>query len=104
MLRGSGVYSSEIRDDPLCLHAARAGEPARLLEADLGEVDARHLPAALGQPDRVAALTAGDVERPPGRQRRRLLDEEPVSRARPDQLAAGVAPVPGLAVHRRSHG
>ena len=33
-----------------------------------GDVDRGDLPAPLGEPDRVGALAAADVQRPPGRQ------------------------------------
>jgi hypothetical protein len=81
------------------LHAALGGKRPGLLEPDRREVHAGHQPAALGEPDRVASLAAGDVERAAWSQPLRLLDEEPAGVACPEQLAAGVAPVPCRAVH-----
>ena len=82
---------------------ARLRELLRLADRHVREVDAGHLPPLLGEPDRVAAFAAGEIERPPGRQAGRLGDEEPVRLRRPQQLAAGVAAVPVLGSHRHVH-
>src|SRR4029079_18317442 len=54
---------------------------------------------APGQPDRVAALARGQVERPSGREVGALRLHEPVRSGRPDQLGGGVPLVPGIGVH-----
>src|SRR4030095_16481922 len=86
--------------------AARSGEVASHAEADLGEVHGGHLPALLGQPYRVSAGPAGEVERPHRRQPRDLGDEEAAGGGRRDAIGLRVAAVPALALavrprHRR---
>jgi hypothetical protein len=87
------------RLDPGDLHAPQVGEPFGLGEADRREIDARHLPTLLRQPDRVAALATGKIYGPPGTKADNLSDEELVGRAGPHQLISAVALVPLLACH-----
>jgi len=93
----------QVGGDPPRIDTARVGEPAGLLKRDLGEVDAGHAPALLRQPDRVAALAAGEIERGSRSKSGRLGHEEAVRLARPEQLAAAIAAVPLNAVHRSKH-
>ena len=93
---GLGRVLEQIRDDPLAL-ARRARWRAR---AAFSRPTSEKSTPVTCQP-RSASQTAlrpspqATSSARPGAQRRCLRDEEPVSRARPDQLAAGVAPVPG---------
>src|SRR5213078_3722323 len=52
--------------------------------------------AVTGQPDRVAALSGGQVERPAGRQPAQLLRHELVRVHRPLELRTGVPLIPLL--------
>ena len=74
------------------------GTRQRLGDGDLGEVDARHFPPARREPDRVAALAAGEVERASGLELGYLRNEEAV-RLVPDVLDPRVARVPVLTLH-----
>ena len=87
----------DVRDDPVDVDAAALGEARALPERDVREVDRRHRPAALGEPDGVPALAAGDVERPPRLEPADLGGEEPVRLGRPQKLLLRVARVPVLA-------
>ena len=92
----------DVRDDPVDVDAATLGEARALPERDVREVDRRHRPAALGEPDGVPPLAAGEVERPPGLQPADLGGEEPVRLGRPDELLLRrVTRVPVLARERR---
>ena len=91
-----GLVLEDVRDDPVDLDAAALGEARALPERDVGEVDRRHRPAALREPDGVPPLTAGEVERPPGLEPADLGGEEPVRLGRPEELLPGVARVPVL--------
>ena len=63
-----GPVIQQVGGDPLgCTPRSVASRP-RLLDPGLREVDAGHLPAALREPDGVAALAAGEVKRPARRQ------------------------------------
>src|SRR5690606_28084063 len=77
---------------------------------DGGDVDGGDPPAAFGQPDRVAALAAAQVQGGAGRQAVGLADQQRVDPAGPDLLAVAVEAFPerfggggggiGHAVHR----
>ena len=77
----------------------RLGQRPPLVETGLGEVDGGDLPALPSQPDRVATLPAGEVERPAGREPRQLRLDELVRPGRPHELARAVALVPRLGIH-----
>src|SRR5262245_20573438 len=96
----AGLVLPQVRLDPADAGQAAPGRQLGGLGQPGGrEVDRGHLPAALGQPDGVPALTAAEVERPPGGQPGQLLDHETVGLRRPDQLRAGVQLVPLVLVH-----
>ena len=86
----------DVRDDPFDVDAAARRELRRLREGDVGEVDARHPPAALREPDGVPPLAAGEVERAAGREAADLGGEEPVRVGAPDELLLRVARIPVL--------
>ena len=92
-----GVVLEDVGEHPLDLDAAALGQPLRLLQRDVREVDRRHPPAAAGEPHGVPPLAAGEVERASGREAAHLRCEEPVRLGRPDQLLLRVARVPVLA-------
>ena len=71
------------------------------LQRDRRQVDPGDAPAPRGQPHRVGALAAADVQGPAGRQVGDLGDELRVGLAAPDLRAAGVALVPELLVEDR---
>ena len=75
----------------------------RAVERDLRDVDAVDLPAASGQPERIAALAAPDVERPASGQVAGLGHHDRVRVAAPQRRRRAVALVPerrGPALHR----
>src|SRR6478752_239361 len=92
-LRGPGPQVGLAELDPV-------GDPALLrvlgglAQPRLGEVDRRHLPALLGQPDRVAPLTTAQVDGSARRQVGRLGDQDRVRPAAPGATLAGVPLVP----------
>ena len=86
----------DVRDDPVDVDATALGEARALPERDVREVDRRHRPAALGEPDGVPPLAAGEVERPPRLEPADLDGEEPVRLGGPEELLPGVARVPVL--------
>src|SRR5262249_35728806 len=88
-----------VRMDPLDGGAALVRDPAGPFERDVGEVDGDDLESPLGEPDRVAALSTGKVERPSRWKAVHPGAEEAVGRRRPEELRPRVPPVPGLAVH-----
>ena len=92
-----------VRDDPLDFDAAARGELLRLREGDVGEIDARRAPALLGQPDRVAPLAAGEIERAAGFEALDLRGEVAVRPRAPKKLGAGIARVPVLASEPLPH-
>ena len=53
-----------VTDDPVDLDAGLGRDLPAPLDAAGGEVQGRDVPASAGQPDRVASLAAGEVERP----------------------------------------
>jgi hypothetical protein len=57
-----GTVVEQVGGDPLDVHAACVLELSGLLDPDGGEVDARYLPAALGEPHGVAPFAAREVE------------------------------------------
>jgi hypothetical protein len=57
------------------VNAPRVRELLGLPQADLGEIDAGDPPAVLGQPDRIAALAAGEIERTTGCESVYLLNQ-----------------------------
>ncbi|GIU90139.1 MAG: hypothetical protein KatS3mg010_1238 [Acidimicrobiia bacterium] len=84
----------QVGDAELDGHVPRRGEPARLVDRDLREVDAGDLPAAGRQPHGVAALAAREVERTTGWQPGTLGRHEAVRLEAPHHLVRGVAVVP----------
>ena len=70
MAASTGRREAEVRhvaDDQLA-RVALGGQPlAQELDVPRRQVEARHLVAALGQPDQVGAGAAGDVEHPADR-------------------------------------
>jgi hypothetical protein len=60
------VVGERVTDDPVDLEAGLGRGLAAPLDAAGGEVQGRDVPAAAGQPDRVAPLAAGEVEGPAG--------------------------------------
>src|SRR5512142_2279295 len=91
----------QVRRDPLHLDTTRVGEPPRLFETHGGKVHTGHTPALLGQPDGIAALAARELDRATGDEISGLADQEAIRLRTPDQLALGVAAIPGLAIHPR---
>ena len=79
----SACTQSTCRSRP---RACRSWRARPLSRPDQGEVDGGDLPAALGQPERVAPLAGGQVDRPARRQPGQLRGDELVGRRRPDQL------------------
>ncbi len=97
--RGLGWFiARDVGDDGLELDAARRCERGGLVERDVGEVDGRRRPSTLRQPDRVAALPRGEVQRPAGPEVGGLGNDELVGVDRPHQLGRPVAVVPGVAI------
>jgi hypothetical protein len=69
--RAGRLVLAQIGDHPVHLavrDAVGGAQLAPLFQAHLGEVHRSYRPAAFGQPDRVAALPGGQVERPARRQ------------------------------------
>jgi hypothetical protein len=100
--RAGRLVLAQIGDHPVHLavrDAVGGAQLAPLFQADPGEVDRSHRPAAFGQPDRVAALSGGEVERPARRQPAQLLRHELVRVHRPLELRTGVPVIPLLPVH-----
>ena len=91
-----GGHVGEGRDQ---LDVAGSRDGRGLLERDGRELDELGLPALLREPDGVAPLAAGEVQRTtrpdPVEMRRDLLDDERVGSRGPDELARGVPLVPG---------
>ncbi len=81
---------------------ALGGVLGGLAQPGLGEVDRGHLPASLGQPDRVAPLAAAQVDGPAGGQVSGLGDEHGVRPAAPGATVAGVPLVPGRLLEVRA--
>src|SRR5581483_11753592 len=91
--------AAHVRLHPVDVDAALAGRSAGERERRVREVDARHLPAALGQPERVPAGAAGEVERPAGRRLAELRRQD-VARVVADVRRTLLpAAVPVLALH-----
>ena len=88
----AAVVGQRVGVHPVDVQVAAARVPllqrAALVEPDQGEVDGGDLPAALGQPEGVAALAGGEVDAPARRQVGQLRGDELVGRRGPDQLAA----------------
>ena len=93
-----------VGDDPLDLDATTCRELGRLRERDVREVDTRHPPSLFGEPDRVSAFAAGDVERTAGTKPGDLGGESAVRLCRPEELLLRVAAVPVLARETRPDG
>jgi hypothetical protein len=83
-----------VRVDPVHLRARFPGMEFGAVEGHAGDVECGHVPPLARQPDRVCALTAADVEGPPGLKRGYLGDEGAVGLPAPDPLLLGVALVP----------
>ena len=92
---GRGLVVQQVGLHPVHAHRAFRGQPGGPGEAGGGEVHRGDLPAALGEPDRVAPLAGAQVDRPPGWQRGHFLGDEAVRAGAPDQVRARVALVPG---------
>ena len=76
-----------------------AGSRTRSRDRHVGEVDRRDLPATLGEPDRVPAFSAGEVERPTRRKVDGLGCEGVVRREGPELLRLGVLAIPVVTLH-----
>ncbi len=73
------------------------------LQRRAGEVDGRHLPAALGQPDGIGPLATADVQRRSGRQVGGLGDQLGVWLPAPQRVGGPVPLLEGLlVVHQRT--
>ena len=72
-------------------HPRLGGVLAHPGQGHLGDVECGDPPAAAGEPDGVGALTAADIERPPGREVGALLHQTLVGPAAPDPIGLGVA-------------
>ena len=83
----SGVHPRDIR-------AHAAGLLGRACQCDAGGFDLRHGPATLGQPDRVGALTAANVEHPARREGGHLGDQGTVGSTAPHLAALRIATIP----------
>ncbi len=66
----------------------------RAFDGSGGDVDGRHVPALLREPERVAALAAAQVERTSRRESGGHLGEDLVHLSRPDLLRLGVPRLP----------
>ena len=96
------LVGEDVRQDPFDLDATARCELGRLRQRDVGEVDGRHAPAALDEPDGVPPLAAGDVERPAGLELTDLGGEQTVRLGGPEELLLRVARVPVLAREARA--
>lgn len=90
----STCYVEQAGVDPPDRHSGPAGGGPGAVERDPGRVDRRHQPATPGEPDRVRALAAADVEGCPRHEVGDLGDQGGVRPARPMRGVAGVEPVP----------
>ncbi len=89
----------QIRADPVDLDTALFGQPVRLIKSHLREIDTRYLPTFFGQPNRVSALTAGEIERPSRCELFRLRDEKAIGPFGPEEIVSLVTAVPDLFAH-----
>ena len=93
---------AEVSDDPVHLSVVDAtarAQLAPLIQPDPGEIHGGHPPAALGQPDGVAAFARRQVKSAAGRQVGQFGRHELVRPRGPLELGARIALVPLLAVH-----
>ena len=100
---GRDRLDRDVRDLPgepgrgrgLLLRSQRLGS----LDRDGGVVESERPPSHPSQPERVASLAAGQVDRPADRESFALGADEPVRFEAPDQIAVGVPLIPVLGVH-----
>ncbi len=100
MVKGpAGPIAPHVGQHPSDARAMRPRQTPRLRQADRREIDGRHAPAARGEPDGVSSFAGSEIERAPGTQPSRRADEQGIGRRAPEELRAGVASVPILAIH-----
>ena len=93
-----------VAEHPIDGDAAARRELCRLRERDVREVDARHPPSVLREPDGISALPARDIERAAGPKALDLCGEQPIRLRRPEQLLLRVATVPVSTREARANG
>ena len=105
--RTADVEIGEISDRSVDVDPTTLGETSGLGDTCLGQIDAVHVEAALGEKHGIAALTFGETEHRTGRQQRDAGAEELIRFGPEEVLVGAIALFPHRAgsrglVHRRN--
>jgi len=92
-----------VADPELDTKPSSLGERSCALDGNGAEVDPLDVPTVLGEPDRIAALSASEVERATWREPLELFADEAVRARPPQQLRCRVPGVPVMRAHALSH-